>query len=64
MRIDFFIQSFITKSHVENQNKKASMCFLSKELTTKDQQLKTQMMMSFKDGEAKKLKKCGRKWVF
>ena len=40
------------------------MCFLSNKLTFKVQQLKTQMMMSFKDDEAKKLKKCGRKMGF
>ena len=40
------------------------MCFLSNKLTTKDQQLKTQMMMPFKDDEAKKLKKCGWKMGF
>ena len=55
MKINFFIQSFfIAKSHVGNQNKKASMLFLSKEATSKDQQLKTQMLISLKDNESKK----------
>ena len=50
----FFIQIFlIAKSNVENQNKKASMMLLSKEASNKDQQLKTQMMISFQDDEAK-----------
>ena len=44
MKINFFIQSFfIAKSHVGNQIKKASVLLLSKEATSKDQQLKTQM---------------------
>ena len=55
MKINFFIQSFfIAKSHVGNQNKKASMLLLSKEATSKDQQLKTQTLMSLKDDESKK----------
>ena len=41
-------------SHVGNQNKKASMLFLSKEVTTKDQQLKTQMLISLKNNESEK----------
>ena len=45
---------FIAKSAVENQNKKASMLFLSKEATSKDQHLKTQMMFSLKDDDSKK----------
>ena len=55
MKINFFIQSlFIAKWHVGNQNKKASMLFLSKEVTSKDQQLKTQMLISLKEDESKK----------
>ena len=55
MKINFFIQSFfIAKSHVGNQNKKASMLLLSKEATSKDQQLKTQMLISLKEDESKK----------
>lgn len=45
---------FIAKSHVGNQKKKASMVFLLKETSTKDQQLKSQMMISFKDDDSKK----------
>ena len=60
MKINFFIQSFfIAKSHVGNQNKKASMLFLSKEATFEDQQLKTQMLKSLKDDESKKTKTVG-----
>ena len=44
----------MAKSHVGNQNKKASMFLLSKEATSKDQQLKTQMLISLKDNESKK----------
>ena len=40
------------------------MMFLSKEASNKDQQLKTQMMVSFQDDESKVLKKCGRKVAF
>ena len=55
MKINFFIQSFfIAKLHVGNQNKKPSMLFLPKEATSKDQQLKTQMLISLKDDESKK----------
>ena len=55
MKINFFIQSFfIAKSHVGNQNKKASMFLLSKEVTSKDQELKTQMLISLKHNESKK----------
>ena len=47
MKVNFFIQSlFIAKSHVGNQNKKASIPLLSKEATSKDQELKTQMLIS------------------
>ena len=44
----------MAKSHVGNQNKKASMLLLSKEATSRDQQLKTQMLISLKDDESKK----------
>ena len=44
---------FIAKSNVGNQNKKASMMFLSKEASNKDQQLKTQIFVSFQDDESK-----------
>ena len=40
---------FIVKSLVDNQNKKASILYLSKEASTKDQNLKTQMMMTLND---------------
>ena len=43
----------MAKSNVGNQNKKASMVFLYKEASNKDQQLKTQMMISFQDDESK-----------
>ena len=45
MKSIFLIQSF--------QNKKASMMFLPKKVTSKDQQLKTQMVVSFQDDESK-----------
>ena len=45
---------FIAKSHVGNQNKKALMLFLPKEASTKDQQLKSQTMISFKNDDSKK----------
>ena len=48
---------FIAKSHAGNQNKKASMLFLSKEVASKDQQLKTQMALSFQDDESKNTEK-------
>ena len=41
---------FIAKSLVDNQNKKASILYLSKEASTKDQNLKTQMMITLNDG--------------
>ena len=43
----------MAKSHAENKNKNASMMFLSKEITSKDQQLKTQMAISFQDDDSK-----------
>ena len=41
------------KSNVGNQNKKASMLYLSQEATNKDQELKSQMLISFQDDETK-----------
>ena len=43
----------MAKSHAENKNKNASMMFLSKEITSKDQQLKTQMAISLQDDDSK-----------
>ena len=55
MKINFLIQSFfIAKSHFGNQNKKASMLLLSTKATSKDQQLKTQKLISLKGNESKK----------
>lgn len=51
--IQYFLL-FIAKSHVGNQNKKALMFFLPKEASTKDQQLKSQTMISFKNDDSKK----------
>ena len=54
MKSVFFIQSFfIAKSYAGNQDKKASMMFLSKEATSKDQQLKIQTVVSFQDDVSK-----------
>ena len=53
---NFLFNLFIAKSNVGNQNKKASMMFLSKEASNKDQQLKTQMLVSFQDDESKNTK--------
>ena len=53
MKRHFLFNLFIAKSNVCNQNKKASMLYLSKEATRKDQQLKTQIMLSFQDDESK-----------
>ena len=50
---NFLFNLFIAKSHVGNQTKKASMMFLSKEASNKDQQLKTQIFVSFQDDESK-----------
>ena len=50
---NFLFNHFIAKSNVGNRNKKASMIFLSKEASNKDQQLKTQMLVSFQDDESK-----------
>ena len=55
---------FIAKSNAGNQNKKASIMYLSQEVTSKDQQLKTQMAVSFQDDETTIAKKYGRKVVF
>ena len=51
--VNFLFNLFIAKSNVGNQNKKASMMILSKEASNKDQQLKTQMLVSFQDDESK-----------
>ena len=65
MKINFLIQSFfIAKSHVGNRNKKASMLLLSKEATAKDQQLKTQMLISLKNDESKKTETVCREMGF
>ena len=53
MKRNFLFNLFIVKSNVGNQNKKALMLYLSKEATSKDQQLKTQMLLSFQDDESK-----------
>ena len=53
MKRNFFLNLFILKSDVGDQNKKSSMLYLSKEATSKDQQLKTQMLLSFQDDESK-----------
>ena len=45
---------FIAKSLVVNQNKKVDMLYLSKEASTKNQHLKTQMMMTLNDDDSKK----------
>ena len=49
---------------VGNQNKKVSMMFLSKEATSKDTQLKTQMFLSLADDESKGSEKVWRKFGF
>ena len=51
--VSFLFNLFIAKSNVGTQNKKASMMFLSKEASNKDQQLKTQMLVSFQDDESR-----------
>ena len=54
------LKSFIVKSKVGNQNKRASMMYLSHEQTSKDLQLKSQMAVSFQvDG----LKNTEKIWV-
>ena len=53
MKRNFLFNLFIVKSNVSNQNKKASMLFLSKEATNKGQQLKTQMLLSFQNDGSK-----------
>ena len=60
----FLFNLFIAKSNVGNQNKKASMMFLSKEASNKDQQLKAQMFASFQDDESETLNMCRRKVTF
>ena len=47
--------SFIVKtSGVASQNKRASLMLLSKEANTKDTQLKSQLLLSFKDDDPSK----------
>ena len=53
MKRNVLFNLFIAKSNVGYQNNKASMLYLSKEATSKDQQLKTQMLLSFQDDESK-----------
>ena len=48
---------FIAKSSVGNQNKKDSVLYLLKEATSKDAQLKTQMVLSLQDDESKTTEK-------
>ena len=43
---------------LEIKTKRFPCFFLSKEATTKDQQLKTQILISLKDDESKKLRPC------
>ena len=45
---------FIAKFGVANQNKCASLMLLSKEANTKDTQLKSQLLVSFKDDDISK----------
>ena len=50
----FKLNVFIAKSSVVgNQNKKASVLYLFKEASSKDAQLKTQMVLSLQDDESK-----------
>ena len=51
------LKSFIAKSKVCNQNKKASMLYLSHEQTNKDFQLKSQMAVSLEDDDLKNTEK-------
>ena len=61
---NFLSYVLIAKSNVGNQNKKASMLYLSKEATNKDHQLKTQMVVSFQDDELKGSEKVWLESVF
>ena len=47
----FYRLLFIAKSAVGNHNKRASMIFLSRELTSKDHQFKSQTTVSFQDDD-------------
>ena len=49
---------------VGNQNKKASMMFLSKQATSKDAQLKTQMFLSLTDDGSKGSEKIWKEFGF
>ena len=59
----FLFNLFIAKSNVGNQNKKVSMMLWSKEASNKDQELKTQMFVSFQDDQSKNTEMGGRKVV-
>ena len=60
----FYWLLFIAKSNAGNQDKKASMMYLSQEVRSKDQQLKTQMAVSFQDDETKNNEKVWQKSGF
>ena len=54
-KMPFLCGSFIVKSSgVASQNKRASLMLLSKEANTKDTQLKSQLLLSFKDDDQSK----------
>ena len=54
-KLIFLCGSFIAKSTgVASQNKGASLTLLSKEANTKDTQLKSQLLLSFKDDDPSK----------
>ena len=55
---------FIAKFCVGNQNKKASTLYLSKEATSKDLQLKSQMVLSLTDDESKGSEKIWQEFGF
>ena len=55
---------FIAKFCVGNQNKKASTLYLSKEATSKDLQLKSQMVLSLTDDESKGSEKIWKEFGF
>ena len=64
MKPIFYLKPFIAKSNVGNQNKKAAMMFLSKEATSKDAQLKTQMFLSLTNDKSKGSQKIWKEFVF
>ena len=49
---------------VDNQNKKASMLYLSKETASEDTQLKSQMLLSFNNDESKGSEKIWKEFGF